>query len=253
MNKSESKYYNTAVLMDEALLLLLETKDFDFITIKEICKKAGVNRSTFYLHYQNTNDLLNEAIGLINKRFNESFNNKKFDAQISSKEDSFFITKEYLIPYLTFVKENKRAFKLIHKTINRDNSRSPFQWDNSFNAGFNEGHKTWLKVNSSFQQGINVKEEEQDSDSILKFYQKMIHLRNSNKTLQTGEFIRIKSNRNIAKFYRKSEDETLLIVINLSKKIIKDKRYNSNILISNYKDVSPKVLLPYQGVIYKIK
>ena len=34
MNKSESKYYNTAVLMDEALLLLLETKDFDFITIK---------------------------------------------------------------------------------------------------------------------------------------------------------------------------------------------------------------------------
>lgn len=147
----------------------------------------------------------------------------------------------------------ERAFKLIHKTINRDNSRSPFQWDNSFNAGFNEGHKTWLKVNSSFQQGINVKEEEQDSDSILKFYQKMIHLRNSNKTLQTGEFIRIKSNRNIAKFYRKSEDETLLIVINLSKKIIKDKRYNSNILISNYKDVSPKVLLPYQGVIYKIK
>ena len=105
MNKSESKYYNTAVLMDEALLLLLETKDFDFITIKEICKKAGVNRSTFYLHYQNTNDLLNEAIGLINKRFNESFNNKKFDAQISSKEDSFFITKEYLIPFLTFVRK----------------------------------------------------------------------------------------------------------------------------------------------------
>ena len=100
MNKSESKYYNTAVLMDEALLLLLETKDFDFITIKEICKKARVNRSTFYLHYENTNDLLNEAIGLINKRFNESFNNKIFDAQRSSKEDSFFITKEYLIPYL---------------------------------------------------------------------------------------------------------------------------------------------------------
>ncbi len=115
MNKSESKYYNTAVLMDEALLLLLESKDFDFITIKEICKKAGVNRSTFYLHYQNTNDLLNEAIGLINKRFNESFNNKKFNAELSSKEDSFFITKEYLIPYLTFVKENKRVFKLIHE------------------------------------------------------------------------------------------------------------------------------------------
>ena len=126
MNKSESKYYNTAVLMDEALLLLLETKDFDFITIKEICKKAGVNRSTFYLHYENTNDLLNEAIGLINKRFNESFNNKIFDAQISSKEDSFFITKEYLIPYLTFVKENKRVFKLIHDKPSVFNAQKVF-------------------------------------------------------------------------------------------------------------------------------
>ena len=39
MNKSESKYYNTAVLMDEALLLLLETKDFDFIQLKKYVKK----------------------------------------------------------------------------------------------------------------------------------------------------------------------------------------------------------------------
>ena len=53
MNKSESKYYNTALLMDEALLLLLENKEFDFITVKEVCQKAGVNRSTFYLHYEN--------------------------------------------------------------------------------------------------------------------------------------------------------------------------------------------------------
>ena len=35
MNKSESKYYNTALLMDEALLLLLEKKDYEFITVKE--------------------------------------------------------------------------------------------------------------------------------------------------------------------------------------------------------------------------
>ena len=29
MNKSESKYYNTALLMNEALLLLLEKKDYE--------------------------------------------------------------------------------------------------------------------------------------------------------------------------------------------------------------------------------
>ncbi|MDY2657325.1 MAG: TetR/AcrR family transcriptional regulator [Candidatus Limiplasma sp.] len=51
MNKSESKYFHTALRMDEALITLLEKKDLEFITVKEICETAGVNRSTFYLHY----------------------------------------------------------------------------------------------------------------------------------------------------------------------------------------------------------
>ena len=65
MNKSESKYFNTAVRMDEALISLLEKKDFEYITIKEICTAANVNRSTFYLHYENTRDLLEEAVSMI--------------------------------------------------------------------------------------------------------------------------------------------------------------------------------------------
>ena len=61
MNKNESKYFNTAKRMDEALITLLEKKDFEYVTIKEICDTAGVNRSTFYLHYENTVDLLKET------------------------------------------------------------------------------------------------------------------------------------------------------------------------------------------------
>lgn len=62
MNKNESKYFNTAVKMDAALMSLLEKKDFEYITVKEVCAEAGVNRSTFYLHYENTRDLLEESI-----------------------------------------------------------------------------------------------------------------------------------------------------------------------------------------------
>ena len=36
MNKNESKYFNTAIKMDEALITLLEKKDFDYITINDI-------------------------------------------------------------------------------------------------------------------------------------------------------------------------------------------------------------------------
>lgn len=43
MNKSEAKYYHTACLMDEALINLLQRKEYAFITVKEICEKAGVN------------------------------------------------------------------------------------------------------------------------------------------------------------------------------------------------------------------
>ena len=64
MNKSESKYFNTALAMDNALIALLEVKDLEYITVKEICEKAGVNRSTFYLHYETIADLVNEATGL---------------------------------------------------------------------------------------------------------------------------------------------------------------------------------------------
>ena len=46
--------------MDEAFLALLEKKDFAYITVKEICEAAGVNRSTFYLHYETLADLLAE-------------------------------------------------------------------------------------------------------------------------------------------------------------------------------------------------
>ena len=61
MNKSESKYFNTARKMDLALISLLKKKPLEYISVSEICKTAGVNRSTFYLHYENIGDLLNET------------------------------------------------------------------------------------------------------------------------------------------------------------------------------------------------
>ena len=61
MNKSESKYFNTATKMDLALISLLKKKPFDYITVSEICEEAGVNRSTFYLHYETIGDLLAET------------------------------------------------------------------------------------------------------------------------------------------------------------------------------------------------
>ncbi len=111
MNRSESKYFHTAERMDEALLSLLEKKELSYITVKEICEKAGVNRSTFYLHYENIGDLLAECAEYMNRRF---LSYMKQDAQdfigklpSCQPDEMYLITPEYLTPYLCYVRENR--------------------------------------------------------------------------------------------------------------------------------------------------
>lgn len=120
MNRADSKYYNTACLMDEALILLLEKKEFEYITVKEICIKAGVNRSTFYLHYENTNELLEETMENIIQKFQTYYPNQSFSNKMKSDnlQDLYFITPEYLKPYLQFIKDHKKLFMVYSKNSN---------------------------------------------------------------------------------------------------------------------------------------
>ena len=116
MNRNESRYFQTAVKMDEALIALLEKKDFAYITIKEICETAGVNRSTFYLHYENTADLLSETTQyILDKHFSYYSTNMQIlqdRLEACDKQDLVFVTSEYLTPYLRFVQENQRIFQV---------------------------------------------------------------------------------------------------------------------------------------------
>lgn len=77
MNEFNSKYFKTALRMDEALIALLEKKDLDYITVKEICEEADVNRSTFYLHYETVGDLVDETTEMINKTFPVVFSSER--------------------------------------------------------------------------------------------------------------------------------------------------------------------------------
>lgn len=115
MNKSESKYFNTALRMDEALLALLEEKDLEYITVKEICHRAGVNRSTFYLHYETIADLVDEALEMINQRFRSYFPQQEEEVLGNmgsrERENLVLVTREYLLPYLRFIRDNKKVYR----------------------------------------------------------------------------------------------------------------------------------------------
>ena len=114
MNKSKSKYFNTAKKMNLALISLLKQKPFEYITISEICKKAEVNRSTFYLHYENTCDLLGETTEYLLNDFLSYFTTDRQSISLNltdcDLEELNFINNKYLTPYLTYIKDNKEVF-----------------------------------------------------------------------------------------------------------------------------------------------
>lgn len=129
MNRSESKFKHTADKMDCALIALLEKKDFSKISIMDICQKAGVNRSTFYAHYDNTYDLLKETHqNLINNFIEECTFDSTINLSNMGKDDLNFITPKYLLPYLQYIQKHKRLYRIYadnapaFKTNNIDNN-----------------------------------------------------------------------------------------------------------------------------------
>lgn len=114
MNKFEAKFKNTAAKMDTALLNLMERKDFNDITVSEICKEADVNRTTFYLHYGNVYELLCEIKDELVKNFLAQYDEQVAieDLKNYNGEEFVFNSPKYLVPYLEFIKKNKTVFKV---------------------------------------------------------------------------------------------------------------------------------------------
>lgn len=119
MNRSESKFENSARKMRRAFLTLLENKEFAEISIMDICNNAGVNRSTFYAHYDNTYDLLKESFeSLIANFLNEcDFDNPVdlSDIRYLNKDDLNFASPKYLLPYLKYIQKHKRLYRIYNE------------------------------------------------------------------------------------------------------------------------------------------
>ena len=66
----------------------------------------------------------------------------------------------------------------------RDGERTPMQWDTSVSAGFTKG-KPWLPVPSSAAM-LNVAVESRDPNSLLAWYQNVIHIKKTNPAMVRG-------------------------------------------------------------------
>jgi glycosidase len=101
--------------------------------------------------------------------------------------------------------------------------RTPMQWSLEENAGFTAG-KPWERVNPDFKEK-NVQTLSQDLDSLLNFYRKLIGLRNAHEALRVGDYLKVKTDaRGLYAFLRHSDDEDILVLVNLSEEEVEDYR-----------------------------
>ncbi len=116
--KHDLRVLRTKKSLNEALLVLMEKKDFPTITIQELADEAMINRATFYLHYDDKYDLLEKCVndkldGIMLKHVMpvKHINNGIFHA------DAF---REIVIDILKSVENNEHFFKIMFKA-NCDN------------------------------------------------------------------------------------------------------------------------------------
>ncbi|MDS0526698.1 TetR/AcrR family transcriptional regulator [Clostridium sp. SHJSY1] len=106
----------TVVAIGDSLLELLRTKSFDKISVKNICEKAAINRSTFYAHFEDKYHLLNIALShMISMVSNELIESgKKYDLAVQI----FEIVKKYKFLFEEIlIKNDQNELKNIFQNV----------------------------------------------------------------------------------------------------------------------------------------
>ena len=156
----------------------------------------------------------------------------------------------------------KRAIKNL-AYCSRDNARVPMQWDGTKNAGFTDGKETWLKVNPNYVE-INAENAENNPNSVLHYYRKLINLRKTDKSFVYGTYTDLLPKSKKLMFYlRESEHGTLAVVLNFCSKNVKLKLPQNKLsapfklITANYTDspqtLTSMVLRPYEAIVYKLE
>lgn len=110
------------------------------------------------------------------------------------------------------------AYKICNR-LDRDACRAPMQWNEGENRGFTTVEKAWLPY--AEDDGLhNVKIEENDAKSVLNFYKTLLKLRGKHDELTKGEFDPLPTKRSLFAYRRVHGKKAILILINLSHKLI---------------------------------
>ncbi|MCT2013416.1 alpha-glucosidase [Staphylococcus capitis] len=145
-----------------------------------------------------------------------------------------------------------------YKMENRDNSRTPMQWDQSTNGGFTNG-TPWFPVNPNYKT-INVEQQIHDPQSILQFYKDLIQLKKSDEIYTYGQFNLVdEDNPNLFAYTRTLNSKKVLVVGNLTDQVSKLNvpyliENEQQVMLHNYSShvIDFDKIQPYEAFVIKV-
>lgn len=154
-------------------------------------------------------------------------------------------------------KSEEKRLQLLWRA-SRDSARTPVQWSAEEHAGFSNV-TPWFYVNENYKE-INVAVQEGDEDSILNFYRKAIDLRKNLSCVYDGKYTEhFKGSNKLYCYTRENESQRLLVLCSFTEKEQKMRipagydLSRAKLLLGNYKELSDRVLKPYETRVYIIE
>ena len=151
--KNNKRRRESVAAIEKAFIELLQTRDFKAVTVSDICKLTGLNRSTFYANYVDVYDLADK----LRERLEEDFSQ-----QFSANEHNAYLGTDGALRMFTHIYENqlfyKTYFKLgydeAHQVMIYDASRTESDFHSEhidyhiefFRAGLNAIIKKWMAM-----------------------------------------------------------------------------------------------------------
>lgn len=111
--KNNKRYKDMEIHLESTALKLMKKMDFEKITVKKICEKAGVNRSTFYAHFLDIYDMLDKMESYLHNELMENYSDL-YENSIFSPS-SFILFLKHIRKHSYFYRialESRRSFPL---------------------------------------------------------------------------------------------------------------------------------------------
>ena len=113
----------------------------------------------------------------------------------------------------------KMVLSLVQRS-SRESARTPMQWSDEKNAGFTTGIP-WFYVNRNYKE-INVKSQEEDPDSLLNFYRKLLKFRKETPVALYGNYREyIPEDKNFYVYRRSYEGKSLVVICSFSSELLR--------------------------------